>query len=256
MTFQNIVVDRDGPLMWLTLDRPAAANALSDALADEFCAAIDNAENDPDCHVLILRGNGKYFCAGGDVAMMAAAEDPAQFLKALAETMHEGLLRLARSRLVTIAAVHGFAAGAGLGMVLNADFVLASEKAGFVAAYGKVGLTPDCGVSYLLPQVVGQQRAAQMCLLGRPVTAEEGLAWGIVTELVAADQLAQRTRDVGMQLAGGATQALGHTRQLLKRTSNKGYAEHLALEVEIISSMISHPDTHERIQAFAAKGNA
>lgn len=253
MAFQNIVVEQDGPLVWLTLDRPADANALSDALAEEFCAAIEQAENDPGVHVLILQGSGKYFCAGGDVAMMAAAPDPTQFLRALAEKMHEGLLRLANSRLITIAAVQGIAAGAGLGLVLNADIVLASEKAGFVSAYGAVGLTPDCGVSYLLPQVVGQLRAAQICLLGRAVTAEEGLAWGLVSELVPAGQLVQRAREVGEQLANGATQALGPTKLLLKRVNNKGYAEHLVQEAATISTMISHPETLKNIAAFVAR---
>ncbi|MGN5734220.1 enoyl-CoA hydratase/isomerase family protein [Arthrobacter psychrochitiniphilus] len=256
MTFDNIVVEQEGPLLWLTLNRPAEANALSDTLADEFCAAIELAQNDPDCHVVILQGNGKYFCAGGDVHMMAAAQDPARFLKALAEKMHEGLLSLAHSRLITIAAVHGFAAGAGLGLVLNADFVLASDKAGFVSAYGNVGLSPDCGVSYLLPQIVGHQRAAQICLLGRPVTAEEGLAWGLVSELVPAEELVERARALGTQLTAGATQALGPTRQLLKRASNAGFAAHLALEAESISSIISHPDTNARIRAFVAKSTA
>ena len=253
MSFHNILLERDGSSMWLTLNRPADANAISMALAEEFCTAVEQAEADPSCHVLILQGSGKYFCAGGDIAMMAAAPDPGEFLGALAQKMHEGLLALANSRLITIAVVHGFAAGAGLGLVLNADIVLASENAGFVSAYGAVGLTPDCGVSYLLPQLVGQRRATEISLLGRSVTAAEGLAWGLVSEVLPSDELANRARELTGQLNASATQMLGPTKLLLNSVKNAGYAQHLAQEAETIATMISHPDTEKRIAAFVAR---
>ena len=255
MSFENIVVRFDGPLMWLTLNRPAEANAISIAMGKEFCAAIEQAERDPAIHVVILQGNGRFFCAGGDVAMMAAADDPAVFLKELAETMHLGLLRLAGSRLITIAAVDGYAAGAGLGLVLNADVVLASERAGFLSAYGTIGLTPDCGVSYLLPRVVGPRRAAHMALLGRKVNADEGLAWGLVTEVVAQGDLVGRARELGESLGTGASQMLGPTKKLLSAGTLEGYARHLDDEAEAISAMISLPDTRRRISEFLARSS-
>lgn len=253
MAFEQILLERDGPAMWLTLNRPAEANAISTVLAQEFCTAVEQAEADPACHVLVLQGSGKYFCAGGDVAMMAGAQDPAQFLGALAEKMHEGLVRLAESRLITIAAVHGYAAGAGLGLVLNADIVLATPSAGFLTAYGAVGLTPDCGVSYLLPQVVGLRRAAQMSLLGRAVSAEEGLEWGIVTELVQSSDLLDRARELAEQLGRSSTQALGPTKRLLAGGRNDGFARHLAVEAATIAAMIGQPETRASIAAFMAR---
>ncbi|WP_125617076.1 enoyl-CoA hydratase/isomerase family protein [Specibacter cremeus] len=253
MTFETITVERDGALLWLTLNRPNEANALSIPLADEFCAAIDQAEADAGCHVLVLQGAGKFFCAGGDVAGMAGSADPADFLRTLAGTMHAGLLSLARSRLVTIAAVHGPAAGAGLGLVLNADFVLATPKASFLSAYAGIGLTPDCGVSYLLPQIVGPRRAAEIGLGGRVATAQEALDWGLVTELVEEADLRNRARQLGERLAGGATQALGPTKRLLTSARLSAYAEHLADEVETISRLVSLPDSKERVAAFVER---
>lgn len=253
MSFENILVECDGPLMWLTLNRPAEANAISITMGQEFCAAVEQAEKDPGIHVLILQGNGRFFCAGGDLAMMNAADDPAVFLKELAETMHTGLLRLANSRLITIAVVNGYAAGAGLGLVLNADVVLASEKAGFLAAYGAVGLTPDCGVSYLLPRVVGPRRAAQMALLGRSVNAAEGLSWRLVTEVVAQADLVTRARELGEALGAGPNQMLGPTKRLLSAGTSEGYARHLADEAESIAAMISLPDTQRRIGEFTSR---
>jgi 2-(1,2-epoxy-1,2-dihydrophenyl)acetyl-CoA isomerase len=253
MTFDQITVERDGPLLWLTLNRPQEANALTIRLANEFCMAISDAEADPDCHVLIIQGAGRFFSAGGDVAGMADAEDPAGFLRMLAGTMHKGLLALAQSRLVTIAAVRGPAAGAGLGLVLNSDFVLASGAASFLSAYGGVGLTPDCGVSYLLPQVVGPRRAAEMSLAGAVASGQDALDWGLATELVQDADLQGRARQLGVQLAGGATQILGPTKRLLNTGRLSTYAEHLDEELRMISSMIAHPDTGERIAAFAER---
>lgn len=256
MNFDWIQADRDGALMWLTLDRPEEANALSIPLAGECATALALAESDPDCHVLILQGSGRFFCAGGDVAGMAEAEDKGGYLHDLARAMHEVVLAMARSRLVVIAAVHGPAAGAGLGLVLNADFVLAAPEATFLSAYAGVGLTPDCGVSYLLPQMVGPRRAAQMCLGGRGATAREALDWGVVSELVPTSGLRARARELGEGLAAGATQTLGPTKRLLTLEGLSAYADHLEEELESISSMGSHPDTMCRIAAFAGRGRA
>lgn len=253
MTFAQVTVERDGRMVWLTLNRPDQANALTLPLAQEFCAAIALAEADPDCHVLILQGAGRFFCAGGDVAGMAGADDPATFLRTLAERMHDGLLALARSRLVTIAVVHGPAAGAGLGLVLNADFVLASPLASFLTAYAGVGLTPDCGVSYLLPQMIGPRRAMEMAVGGRVVTADEALNWGLVTEVVPDAELHNRARSVGAQISGGAAQVLGPTKRLLTAARLAAYANHLADEAETISTMIADPGTRDLLIRFAER---
>ncbi|MFQ4149663.1 enoyl-CoA hydratase/isomerase family protein [Arthrobacter sp. LAPM80] len=253
MSYKQILVRRDGPLVWLTLNRPAEANAISTLMSQEFITAIEEAEADASCHVLILQGAGKYFCAGGDVAMMAGAADPAGFLGQLAATMHEALLLLAASRLVTIAVVQGVAAGAGLGLVLNSDIVLASPRAGFLTAYGAVGLTPDCGVSYLLPMVVGPRRATQMSLLGGTVGAAQALQWGLVSEIVEETGLIQRAAELGEQLGSGATQVLGPTKRLLAGRRASDYAAHLADEAATITTMIAHPQTHKSIAAFVAQ---
>ncbi|MDQ4046818.1 MAG: enoyl-CoA hydratase/isomerase family protein [Actinomycetota bacterium] len=253
MTFENLQFRYGGGVAWITLDRPAAANALSMGLAEEFCAAVDRANNNPDVHVVVLQGTGKFFCAGGDVAAMAEAEDPAEFLRNLAGKMSEGLLALARSRLVTIAAVHGATAGAGLALVLNADLVLASSNASFQSAYAKVGLTPDCGVSYLLPQAVGPRRAAEICLSGRVITAPEALQWGLVNEVVDESELQLRAEDLALRLAGSATQTLGPTKRLLTTAAVAAYSKHLDDEVATISTIVSHENTRNRIISFAGR---
>lgn len=255
MKFENLQFRSSGGVAWLMLDRPAAANALNLALAEEFRAAVALAGNAPEVSVLVLQGAGKYFCAGGDVAAMAEAGDPAGFLRRLAGTMSEGLLELARSRLITIAAVHGAAAGAGLGLVLNSDLVLASPKASFHSAYAGVGLTPDCGVSYLLPQVVGPRRAAEICLSGRGITASEALQWGLVNDVVDESALQLRAEELAFRLAGSATQTLGPTKRLLTAAA-ASYAKHLDDEVATISAIVSHADTARRIASFVGRSKS
>ena len=204
MTYRHLTLEYDGALARLTLNRPDSANALDLDLAEELCAALADAETHADCHVLLLQGSGRFFCAGGDVAAMAAAADQGAFLKELAGTLHEAVLRLAKSRLISIAVVNGPAAGAGLGLALNTDFILASPKARFLAAYAGVGLTPDCGVSYLLPELAGPRRAAEMCLAGRVAGHADALEWGLINELVSADEIAGRAQELGQQQIGRA----------------------------------------------------
>ncbi|NKX55886.1 enoyl-CoA hydratase/isomerase family protein [Arthrobacter mobilis] len=243
---------RDG-IAWLTLDRPDAANALNQQLADEFCQALALAEADQDCHVVVLAGNGRFFCAGGDVAAMAQTPERGAFVARLAGTMHQGLLRLARSSLVSIAAVHGPAAGAGLGLVLNADFAVASPQASFIGAYAGAGLSPDCGVSYLLPRAVGPRRATTVLLGGRPVGAQEALEWGLVGEIAGDGFLEQRVRELAETLASSPVQALGPTKRLLTAEAVNGYEAHLRLEQEQIAALSEHRDTAERLASFAAR---
>ena len=253
MTYRHLTLEYDGALARLTLNRPDSANALDLELAEELCAALADAETHADCHVLLLQGAGRFFCAGGDVAAMAAAADQGAFLKELAGRLHEAVLALAKSRLISIAVVKGPAAGAGLGLALNADFILASPKARFLAAYAGVGLTPDCGVSYLLPELAGPRRAAEMCLAGRVAGHADALEWGLINELVAAEEIAGRAQELGEQLASGAVSVLGPTKRLLRARSIAGYETHLQEEAETIASMAASADTRNRLAAFAGR---
>ncbi|MDN3480355.1 enoyl-CoA hydratase/isomerase family protein [Arthrobacter sp. APC 3897] len=255
MTYRHLTLEYDGALARLTLNRPDQANALGLVLAEELCAALAEAETRADCHVLLLQGSGRFFCAGGDVAAMAAAADQSGFLKELAGKLHEAVMALVKSRLISIAVVNGPAAGAGLGLVLNSDFILASPRARFLSAYAGVGLTPDCGVSYLLPELAGPRRAAEMCLTGRVANHAEALEWGLINEVAAAEDLAGRAEELGRQLAAGAVAVLGPTKRLLRARSLAGYEAHLQEEAETIASMADSADTRERLAVFAARSS-
>ncbi len=154
----------DGNVARITLNRPEVSNAVDLPAAHAFEVAVQRAGADDEVRAVLLTGAGPRFCAGGDLAAMAADEDPAGYVRELALVFDRGLRSLAALPKPVVAAVHGAVAGAGLGVVLSADLVVAARSTKFAFAYTGVGLTPDCGVSVLLPRAIGQQRALQLAL--------------------------------------------------------------------------------------------
>jgi 2-(1,2-epoxy-1,2-dihydrophenyl)acetyl-CoA isomerase len=134
--------------------------------------------------------------------------------------------------------------------VLNTDIVLASIKASFHGAYGAIGLTPDAGVSYLLPAAIGSKRASAMLLAGVPVPAAQAHEWGLVAELLEPEQLDTRADELAARLATGAAQALGTTKRLLGAPALAGYRAHLDDEAREITAISTHPDTQARIRSL------
>ncbi|MDQ0691353.1 enoyl-CoA hydratase/isomerase family protein [Arthrobacter sp. W4I7] len=246
----SVHVRQEGPVAWLTLNRPESANAVDLELATAFRDAILELEA-VEVRVVVIEANGQVFCGGGDVEAMRGAESASQYLAELAGTFHQGLELLARSNSIIIAAVDGAAAGAGLGLVLNADIVVATPRARFLTAYAGVGLSPDSGVSYLLPRSVGTQRALQMSLTGRVLDAGTAKEWGIVAELVAPEELEGYVRVLAVRLASGGGNFLGATRRLIRSSTSMSYPQHLDAEVRAITTAAQHPDTLALLREFA-----
>lgn len=249
---EPLVIQRDGRVVRLALDRPAAGNAINQELAAAFADAATAIAADTEPHVVLIESAGPLFCAGGDVHAVATAQDPGAYLTRLASTMHVGILALRDSPHVVVARVHGAAAGAGLALVLNADLVIASSRALFLSAYAGVGLTPDCGVSRLLPQVVGPRRASELALTSRVLSATEALSWGLVNEVVDAEELNARTDEVVAELATGPSLAQARTLALM-RSRDATFAEHLAAEVDGLAAQIALDDTRSRIADFVTR---
>lgn len=250
---KGLLVDRESAVVTLTLDRPGAANALDRGLTDALGVAVALAAGDRSVKVLVIRGSDAAFCGGGDLYGMAAADDRQQYIRSLADDMHDVLLRLARSHLWVIGVVEGPAAGAGLGIVLNCDFVLATPGASFVAAYGRVGLTPDCGVSYLLPRFVGPRQARQMLHLNRRLSATEALRWGIIDSLVDPEDLHSRLGGLVDELLAGVDDAARETRRLASTIDIDAYQRHLADEAKTIAASLTHPESYRRVASFAGR---
>jgi 2-(1,2-epoxy-1,2-dihydrophenyl)acetyl-CoA isomerase len=215
MSEQTVLYElRDG-VAYITLNRPEVSNAVDLGCARLFGDVVSRVAAEGPRAVLI-DGRGKRFCAGGDVSSIVYVLDHATYVQELAGTFEAGLRRLSELPVPVVAAVHGAVAGAGLAVVLNCDVVIAARSTKFLMAYSAVGLTPDCGVSYLLPRAVGQQRALELALTGRTLSADEALAWGLVAQVVEDEDVLRRAAEVATQAAHAATSALGQAKRLIR----------------------------------------
>lgn len=241
----------DSRMAHIVFQRPEAGNTLNMAAARAFEAAVDSAI-DGGARTLLVTATGRLFCGGGDVRAMAEAEARGPYTRELAATMHRAVLRIAESDLVFVCGVQGAAAGAGFSLVLNADYVVASDRASFVAAYLDLGVSPDVGASYLLPRVVGQIRAAELLLFGRKLDAATAQDWGVVNEVVAPDELEGRAMDLA-RASASSSPAAAATKRLLRADRLEEYREHLEREADSIGQLIETPDSRTRQAAFLGR---
>ena len=186
----TLAVTVERSIATLMLDRPAVGNTIDMALARALIDAAVRCDEDKAIRCIVLTGRGRLFCGGGDVSAFAeAGDDISAFLRELAGALHEAISRLMRMKKPLVVLVNGPAAGAGLSLALAGDITLAAKSAHFTAAYGALGLTPDGGMTWSLPRLVGYRRAQEIILSNRRVSAEEAAAIGLVTRVVADDAL-------------------------------------------------------------------
>lgn len=238
----------------IVLDRPSASNALDVPLARALHTAIARASADPEVAAVLLRGEGRLFCAGGDLAAMAAAADRAGFVAELADVAHQAVRAIDSLDKPLVVAVQGAAAGIGLSLVLGADVVIASDSARFVTAYTTVGLTPDGGMSWLLPRAVGQRRASELILTARPLSAAEACDLGLVSRVVPDADLVDEARTAAAGLAARPAHALGVGRGLVRSSWDHSLDEHLDAEAAGIAAASATEETGALIDGFLQRG--
>jgi 2-(1,2-epoxy-1,2-dihydrophenyl)acetyl-CoA isomerase len=221
-------------------------------MAARWRAVAHEVTSDPSVGAVILDANGPAFCAGGDVVAMATTGSSGAEVTETAEAIHDGIRTFAEAPLPMVAAVQGAVAGGGLGLMLTADYVVASENARFVSRYANIGLTPDLGVSTLLPAAIGQRRALQLLLQDRMLTAAEALDWGLVAEVVASGTLVSRVEEIVRFWLDGATAAFGQATRLVRLGAGRTFAENLDDEAATIGAAFDTPEAKARVAAFAA----
>jgi 2-(1,2-epoxy-1,2-dihydrophenyl)acetyl-CoA isomerase len=246
VTGPGIDVVQDGDIVRITLER-GTANAIDLPMAEAFGSALrDSAAK--GTRVVLLRGGPRFFSAGGDLRSMRDAVDTAHYVRSVAAALHGGLDALAQSDTLLLAAVRGAVAGAGLGILLHADIAVCADDSTFRAGYGAAGLTPDMGLSYLLPRAIGEPRARRLLLLGDPVNADTALAWGLVTEVVASDVVDGRADAIAATLA--TSPAGNATRKLMVDGRTSTLSAHLDAEAESIAHLFETADSRRRVSAF------
>ncbi|MFE3001624.1 enoyl-CoA hydratase/isomerase family protein [Nocardia sp. NPDC059246] len=240
-------VEHQGATAVVTLNRPERLNALSSDLMVELRNTLNELDAETAVRAIVLTGEGRAFSAGAD--LQGGPSDAEDVLR----TYYNPLVtEMAAFTTPTIAAVNGVAAGAGASLALACDLRVAAERASFQLAFVKVGLVPDAGASWMLPRLVGTARAAEMALLGRAVTAPEALAWGMVNEVTANEEVRSRALELAAAIAelSGST---GPTRRLLWRGLGVDLADQLDAEATAQGIAQHHPDFGEAKRAFAEK---
>lgn len=238
----------------ITLNRPQAGNAVDLSMARTLVEIAIRCQTDKAIRCVVLTGAGRLFCAGGDLgAFEAAGQHADALLSELAGTLHMALARFARMQKPLLVLVNGPAAGAGLSLAICGDVVLASRSAHFTAAYGAIGLTPDGGMSWLLPRLVGLRKAQEIILTNRRIKAEEAEAIGMVTRTVDDDELAAQGDAMAGQLANAAVGAIGAARSLLRQSFESSLETQMEQEAAYIARAGALPECREGLAAYFAK---
>lgn len=250
--FQTITLDQSGPIARLTLNRPEAANGMNDTMTRELAVAAARCDT-PATKVVVITGAGRFFCAGGDLKDFASAPSRGRHLKGVADDLHRAISTFARMDAVVITAVNGVAAGAGFSLAVSGDLILAAESASFTMAYTRVGLSPDGSASYYLPRLIGIAKTKELMLTNRTLSSDDAAQWGLVTEVVADDQLAARADALADQMSTTSAGSNGGVKALLLDTFSNGLEQQIELEGRLIAQRAETADGREGVDAFLAK---
>lgn len=257
-SFSTIQIAADDGIFTITLNRPGALNALTDAMSGELTAALRMAQRDQQVRCVILTGTGRAFCAGQDLKDLAAPpsdrDDDGPYVAELLRQRYNPLIvRMRTMEKPVIAAVNGVAAGAGASLALAADLRIAAQSASFMMAFVHVGLVPDMASTLTLVQHVGHARAAELCFLGESLSADEAQRCGLVSRVVTDDELPAAVREMATKLAALPTRAIGLTKRALNHAWTATLDEQLEYEAFLQASAAQTADHQEGVQAFLAK---
>ncbi len=257
MSYQNILFDlNEAGVARITLNRPDKMNSFTAAMHAELRDALDSIQTNPAVRVLVLTGAGRDFCAGQDLADpdMAKVDGKMPDIGNVVERNYKPLvLRLQNLRVPTIAAVNGIAAGAGASLALACDLVLAAKSASFLQAFSKIGLIPDTGSTWLLPQRVGMARAMGLALLADKLPAEQAAAWGLIWAVHDDAVFGSEVDALAARLAAMPTKALVRTRQLMQAAPTHTLEQQLAMEGGFMRELGRSADYVEGVSAFLDK---
>jgi len=256
MNFENIKLEVQDGIARLTLNRPEKLNSFTGDMHVELRVALDSIQEDPAIRVLVLTGAGRAFSAGQDLADgdMQMVDGKMPDIGNVVEKNYKQLvLRLQNLRVPTVAAVNGIAAGAGASVALACDLVVATKSASFLQAFSKIGLIPDTGGTWFLPQRVGMARAMGLALLAEKLPATKAAEWGLIWECVEDADFADRIDTLAKQLSIAPTKALVRIRQAMHAAPSHTLEQQLSFEGSLMRELGWSPDYAEGVKAFIEK---
>ena len=246
----EVETSRDGAVLTITLNRPDVLNALNASMHKDLAAALKDS-GDPAVRAVVITGAGRGFCVGQDLnEFREAAGDIGNRLRG---SYHPNILAIRRLEKPVIAAVNGAAAGAGLSLACACDIRIAADSASFVPAFINIGLIPDSGGSYFVTRLLGYAHAFEWMTSGRKLSATEAQAWGLVSEVVEADQLAGRAAEIAGELAAMPTRGIGMTKRLFDAAPTATLEEQLEREAQLQAAATQTEDFGEGVTAFLEK---
>ena len=250
----ELITERDGSTLILTLSDPATRNTLSPQVYAAGVEALNVADADASLRCVVLRGDGAHFCAGGDLNRLAAVRQrgPGEQRTSI-DSFHAWIQALREFPKPVIAAVEGHAAGGGCSLALACDLIIAAEGARFTMSYGRAGFSPDGGGSWHLAQTLPRALALQMMWLPEPMTARQWLALGLVNAVTDDGQAFSQALQWAERIAGMASNAVASVKALVEQVPRRGLAEHLDAERDQFLVNLFHDNASEGLQAFFDK---
>jgi 2-(1,2-epoxy-1,2-dihydrophenyl)acetyl-CoA isomerase len=255
----GLAVELDGPVLRLTLDRPARRNALDDVMVSGLVDALDAAGRDDAVRAVVLAGAGDHFCAGADIVARNAAGPDAprprvgSIQRRVPSLAHRLVPLVLSVQVPVVCRVQGWAAGLGFHLALAADFTIAADDARFWEPFTQRGFTPDSGGTWLLPRLVGMVRARELLMLGRRLHSAEAVDWGLIHASVQTTKLDDEVALLVDRLVSGPTVALGLTKWLLRSGQSASLDAHLQDEAFALELSSRSEDFREGVAAFKEK---
>ena len=257
MSYETLQLETDGPVAIVRLNRPERYNALNDRMGRELLDVAIQISHDAGIRAMMLTGNGRAFCSGGDIKEFVAAGDRIPlYADRLTVDLHAYVSKIMRMGKPVVAAVNGPAAGAGFSLAMACDLVVAADDAPFTMAYTGIGASPDGSSTFTVPRLVGLRRALELALTNRTLSAEEALQWGLVNRVFPAAGFAQDALAFTRQLAAGPTLAYGNVKALLYHSLSQGLESQMELETRAIVAAARTKDFREGTRAFVEKRKA
>src|SRR6201991_4915923 len=247
----------EGPIATITLNRPAAFNSINLSIAQKLEQLGAEVERNDDIRVLVIEGEGRAFCAGGDlqtIGAAAAADNVAPVVGELLRHYHAFIAALRRMPKLVLSSVHGSAAGAGMSLAFVADLCIAAEDARFTPAYAKLGVSPDGGGTVGVVASVGVRRALQIYLAEDSFSAQQAYDWGLVAKVVPAVELKAATRALAERLAQNAPAAIAATKSLIHRAPTTPVEQQLEAEKDGIIDCMHTDEFRVAVKKFTSKG--
>lgn len=255
MSFETIKYEINNNIATLTLNRPEVFNSLNEQMHAELKTALASVKKDKSIRVLVITGEGKAFCAGQDLNDRSVNnKDEKLDLGESIERKYNPLIKsIYNLEIPVICKVNGVAAGAGVGIALACDFVIANEKASFIQAFCKIGLVPDSGNSFFLPQLVGMARAKELCMLGDKLSAQTAQEYGLISKVYSAEQINEEVQKLATHFSTAPTYGLSLIKKALNESVENSLEEQLELEKNLQRAAGHSNDYKEGVAAFLEK---